>query len=301
MADLITLENLKSYLWPGESITTWDAILPAIISAVSAQVRKEVGCEIEYAFYPAAPGPTFVVSALNNKIDFSEGVGDLVGTVVSGTYNPADLASAIAAAMNAAPGKGETYSCVYSAVTRKFTISATAAISILWNTGANKAVSIADLIGFPDDADSTGAETYAGRMVTEAAWIGGSGTSALALPNWPIRKAVLVTDQAGTEFEAGYDKDFVVEPFCLRRTAGVWTRGVSNYFVAYQAGYDEIPADIALVCYELAARKWKTMREQGWGESGRTMPDGSTSVVNADAALTKAQKDVLAKYRRLSL
>jgi hypothetical protein len=78
----------------------------------------------------------------------------------------------------------------------------------------------------------------------------------------------------------------------------VWAKGSGNFTVTYTAGYAAIPSDIALVCYELIARSWKTMKEQGWGETGRTMPDGSTSTVNADAAFTKAQREILAKYKR---
>jgi hypothetical protein len=177
---------VKSYLWPGESLTTWDAILPSIISAVSAQVKLELGFE--------------PLSA--------------------------------------------TYTNVY---------------------------------------------------------VSGNGTSALALPNWPISAVTSLVDRDGTAYTAGYGNDYVIETFCLRSFYGVWAEGKGNFYITYTAGYATIPADIALVCYELIARKWKTMKEQGWGESGRTMPDGSISTVNADAALTKAQKEVLGKYKRLTI
>ncbi len=186
MSDLVTLANVKSYLWPGESMTTWDAILPAIIEAVSAQVRLELGFE-----------------------------------PLSATY-----------------------------------------------TGAK---------------------------------VDGSGSSALALPNWPITAASALTGEDGSVYVSGYGNDYAIEAFCLRKYSGVWTYGSKNFTVTYTAGYAAIPADIALVCYELIARKWKTMKEQGWGESNRTMPDGSTGTVNADAALTKAQKDILWKYKRLTI
>lgn len=52
MADLITLANLKTYLFPGETNTTYDTILETIIDAVSARVRGAVGgCDILTATY----------------------------------------------------------------------------------------------------------------------------------------------------------------------------------------------------------------------------------------------------------
>jgi hypothetical protein len=298
MADLVTLANVKSYLWPGESITTWDAILPSIISAVSETVKREVGCDITYTFYPALPGtsPMFVVDSTNNKIDFDEGAADLVGTVASGSYIGAALATAVAAAMNAAPGRTAAYSCVYDATAGKFTISVTASVTLQWSSGANKNVSIAWLLGFIDTVDVIGT-AFVSEKTSVAARIRGDGTSALALPNWPIVAVMSVVDEDGTTYTEGYDQDYIIENLCLRKVGlGVWSP--KEYFVFYQAGYATIPADIALICYELIARKWKTMKEQGWGESGRTMPDGSTSTVNADGALTKSQREILARYKR---
>lgn len=186
MADLVTLANVKSYLWPGESITTWDAILPSIISAVSEQVNREVGC-----------------------------------VLLSATYT-AELVS-------------------------------------------------------------------------------GDGTSALKPLNWPITDVASLEDSYGAEYVEGNDADFVIDAFCLRKVNGVWAEGRGNFTVTYTAGYAAVPADIALVAYELIARKWKTMKEQGWGESGRTMPDGSTSTVNADGTLTKSQLGILAKFKRVTI
>ena len=126
----------------------------------------------------------------------------------------------------------------------------------------------------------------------------------LHLPNWPIASVISVVDKYGTIYTEG-DKDFVITPspmsFSLKRNEGTWASGVGNFTVQYQAGYITIPSDIVLVCYEMIARKWKTMKEQGWGESSRSFPDGSTASVNADGEFNKSQLAVLAKYRRLSI
>jgi len=305
MPDIVTLADVKTYLWPGETITTWDTILPAIISAVSEQIEREIGTHLDLALYTAQAVLSFVVDATNNKIDFDEGGAALVGTVTSGTYTGATLATAIAAAMNAAVGKTFTYTCVYSTTTGKFTIAAGSNFTIRWNTGTNKAIDISNLCGFPDTANSTGAKTYTGLRIgdeAKASGAGGSGSSFLYLPNWPIVSVISVVDRDDLSYTEGEDEDYVISPgpshYALKLNDGTWEKGTGNFTVKYMAGWATMPADIVLVAFEAIARKWKTMKEQGWGESGRTMPDGSTSTVNADGALTKSQREILARYRR---
>jgi len=303
--DLVTLANVKTYLWPGETITTWDAILPAIISAVSELIEREIGSRLDYAFYTVGAGLSFVVDATNNKINFDEGGAELTGTVTAGTYTGTTLATAIAAALNTAPGKALTYTCAYSTTTGKFTIAAGSNFTIRWNSGTLKATDISNLTGFPDTANSTGALTYTGYRVGDEAKASGDGTSLLHLPNWPIVSVISVVDKDGTAYTEGDDEDFTITPgpdhFSLKLNDGTWAKGSGNYAVNYQAGYTTIPSDIVLICYELIARKWKTMKGQEWGESGRTMPDGSTSSINAEGELTKSQREILQKYKRVIL
>ena len=102
----------------------------------------------------------FVVSDSNKYINFDEGGAELTGTVTTGSYNGNTLATAVAAAMNAAPGKALTYACAYSETNALFTISAGSNFTIRWNTGTNKAADISGLCGFSDAANDTGALTY---------------------------------------------------------------------------------------------------------------------------------------------
>jgi len=302
MPDLITLADVKTYLWPGETITTWDAILPTIISAVSEQIEREIGCCIERAFYTAKAGLSFVVSALNNKINFDEGGAELIATVTAGTYTGTTLATAIAAALNTAPGKAFTYTCVYSTITGKFTIAAGSNFTIRWNTGTNKAIDISNLCGYPDTANSTGAKTYTSYRVGDEGKASGRGSSLLYLPNWPIAVIISVVDKDGNIYTEGDDEDFVISPgpqcFALQLNDGVWEKGSGNFTVNYQAGYMTIPVDIILIAHELIARKYKTMKGQEWGETSRTFGDGSITSVNTEGALTKAQLGIVAKYQR---
>lgn len=113
----------------------------------------------------AAPGTNATITvtkidSLNGMIDFNEGGAELTGSVPSLLYTGATLATAIAAAMTAAPGAVKTYVGAYNAATGKFTISTGTTFAILWFTGTHKATDISALCGFSDLADDTTAITY---------------------------------------------------------------------------------------------------------------------------------------------
>jgi hypothetical protein len=118
-----------------------------------------------------------VTTGVNDKIDFNIGASQLHATVAAGTYvagqtqadNPS-LCKAIYDAIVAAEAVG-TYTVSYSRTTGLFTITRSAGtFQIVWNTGTNKATSIASLIGFSTAADSTGALTYSSSTAAWAAW-----------------------------------------------------------------------------------------------------------------------------------
>lgn len=128
--------------------------------------------------------------------------------------------------------------------------------------------------------------------------VSGTGRTDLPLKHWPIKTVATVTDVDGNAYVVGASEDYTLEDFCLR-APGRWAKGHENFIVTYTAGFGAtIPKDIVLVCFELIAQKWKTMRGQAWGESSRNYPDGSSSSVNNDGGFTKAQLAILAKYKR---
>jgi len=100
----------------------------------------------------------FWIGTGNQKIDFNEGGGALVATLATGSYDADTLCTEIKSKMEAAGAL--TYTVTYSDTTNKFTIAASGTFSLLWNTGANKANSVADTIGFDDSADDTGSASY---------------------------------------------------------------------------------------------------------------------------------------------
>jgi len=103
---------------------------------------------------------TFVITDENKYIDFDETGVELTGTVALGTYNGLTFAAAIAAAMNAAPGKALTYACVYNETTAKFTISAGSVFNILWNSGSHWQYSIAEPAGYATAQNDVGLSAY---------------------------------------------------------------------------------------------------------------------------------------------
>lgn len=102
------------------------------------------------------------IAAADIYLDFTSDNGTFAATIAAGTYkDPHQLADAIATALNAADPL-ETFTCVYSNSTGKFTIatSTSTVLSLLWNTGTNTANSIGDKIGFSLAANDTASTSY---------------------------------------------------------------------------------------------------------------------------------------------
>lgn len=114
----------------------------------------------------------------NDRINFNEGGIELTAQVAAGSYASGatsavagSLCEAIKTALEAV-GAG-TYTVSRDITTKKFTIVQTAGpgtFQLLWNTGSNKAQSIATDIGFADTADDTGSLTYTGDSAVESVY-----------------------------------------------------------------------------------------------------------------------------------
>ena len=113
----------------------------------------------EYFFDPIE------ITSTTDTLDFTDDDGTFQVAIANKYYkDPNDVAQALQDAMNAS-GTTETHSVVYNnrgADQGKFTISSStsAVLSLLWNTGAGAANTIAGKIGFDNAADDTGATTY---------------------------------------------------------------------------------------------------------------------------------------------
>jgi len=103
-----------------------------------------------------------LVDDSSNKLDFSEGGGQLTAELTSGSYTLGEYASALQSAMRAAGLLEYTVSVNRSG--NIITISAPSTFSLLLNTGTNVGVSLAETIGFMQASDLTGASSYSGSV-----------------------------------------------------------------------------------------------------------------------------------------
>lgn len=101
------------------------------------------------------------ITASTDTLDFYDGTLTMAVTITNKMFkDPHELAAALQTGMNA-QGSADTFTVVYLDASGKFKFSSNGAtFSILWNTGAGTAQSIATKVGFTTAADSTGALTY---------------------------------------------------------------------------------------------------------------------------------------------
>jgi hypothetical protein len=111
----------------------------------------------------------FVIGATNKFIDFVDSGGTKVAILDETSYRtPIDMAEAIVAKMNAV--SVDTISSSYDNVSGQFTISSdNSPFSLLWNSGANAANTIGDILGYDTSADDTGAQSYTGDNAIDLA------------------------------------------------------------------------------------------------------------------------------------
>lgn len=109
---------------------------------------------------------TIIINSKNNKIDFTEGGGELTATLTSGSYTPAALCTEIDTRMTAAGS--QSYTVSFNSITRKFTIAqGGASFSLLFGTGTNAGISASATLGY-DCNNYTGALTYSSEYALSA-------------------------------------------------------------------------------------------------------------------------------------
>ena len=99
----------------------------------------------------------YTITAANNKLDFSEGGGELQATIAVGSFSMTTLLTAISNAMNTAGAL--TYTVTVSRATRKYTIASTSTFSLLALTGSRLGQSPWSLLGY-SATDKTGSSSY---------------------------------------------------------------------------------------------------------------------------------------------
>jgi len=101
-----------------------------------------------------------IVAAVNSRIDFEDnGTDVLVIGLDPGVYTADELAAEIEGLLELV--SGESFTVEYLESSNKFKITNDVGnFKLLWNSGVNKARSIATTIGYDDSADDTGSDNY---------------------------------------------------------------------------------------------------------------------------------------------
>jgi len=134
-----------------------------------------------------------VVSGFNDRLDFSDGT-TRAASLTAGNYATGDaMAAHIQTQMNAV---SSTCVVTYSSSTKKFTISRTGTLSLLWSTGTNASRSIGACLGFDTSANDTGSSSYTGDTVAYKSreWIKVDLGSALSVQAGVVINHNLETD-----------------------------------------------------------------------------------------------------------
>jgi hypothetical protein len=114
-------------------------------------------------------GMRFTVTSNNKYIDSHEianGGSEKIATMDEGSYSGNELATEIQTKMRAAQAADYNWLVSYSSVTKKFTISNEKdwPFELHWNSGTHGSTNLDDhigtLIGFDDDADDNGSNTF---------------------------------------------------------------------------------------------------------------------------------------------
>lgn len=113
----------------------------------------------------------WAVTTSTNKLDFVDNGTTYAATLRLGNYEPAEFAAEVQRAMRDANTNNDNNTCTFSYSTQKFTLTGTSTFSLLFDSGANRASSCGNLLGFTigdgvgTGDDETGATTYTSEAV----------------------------------------------------------------------------------------------------------------------------------------
>lgn len=135
--------------------------------------------------------------------------------------------------------------------------------------------------------------------------LSGSGHSELLLPQYPVvsLSSLAIDGRAVSPSAAAGDGGYVVDRLAgvVMLSGAAFPRGPANVAVAYRAGYETVPPDLAQAAIEQTAEAFEqSSAGQGrLGQSARTLADGSVSYQVSE--LLPSVAAVLERYRRRSL
>lgn len=130
--------------------------------------------------------------------------------------------------------------------------------------------------GFSYDSDSDDYDP-------DNAILDGTGTDELALPQYPINSvATLRINETAIDARASlYNYGYVIDKAggILRLTGYLFSKGMANIELAYNAGLSAIPDDLQQACIEQVVWMYKQSAVGGnlLGMAEKNLPDGTTS------------------------
>jgi phosphoribosyl-AMP cyclohydrolase len=135
--------------------------------------------------------------------------------------------------------------------------------------------------------------------------LNGTGTQVLALSNYPINSTsstISAYIDPDWEFTADdkVDADDIYidsENGMIVYKDGIWTRGLANIKVIYNAGYESVPYDLQLSIQEAVAYFWERKEQKLWAKS--SVSKGDTSVTRITQSLPDTVTAVWDRYRRI--
>ncbi len=142
-----------------------------------------------------------------------------------------------------------------------------------------------------------------GAYDRKAAILDGNGLQVLQLSQYPVNSITTLMvnartlPRAETYSASGWIDDGTLEAAGLIRLRGyVFTRGAANVQLAYNAGFDEVPKDLAQAAIEQVAFKFQEGFKGRLGLSQRSLSAGSVRLDTGE--FLPQVREVLERYRR---
>lgn len=132
--------------------------------------------------------------------------------------------------------------------------------------------------------------------------IDGNNRDMIRAPQYPIvslttlRIDTMEIDERSSVFETGYVLDKAAG--IIHLAGYLFTKGLRNIELVYNAGFSTIPEDLEQACIEQAAWMFQESKAGGamLGVTGKTLPDGTLTFTTRD--LLPRVRSVLEKYKK---
>lgn len=148
-------------------------------------------------------------------------------------------------------------------------------------------------------ASSDFIKTWLSRDITltyYSAFRNGTGTNRLMLRNYPVVSFTeLSIDGITIPPSTNRGPGYVYDDFSIQLIGYIFTKGIMNVGVSYQAGYSTVPTEIDQACIELVAMRYKEREHIGQTSSSQ---GGQTVTYNQDD-LTDSIRSTLSQYRKV--